>query len=152
MAEGVFRSLVGPSHPLISRIDSAGTGAYHERSPPDSRTVTTLKHHGITEYDHAARKVKTDDFKTFDYIFAMDGSNLRDLKRIKSGVFSKKALDQPFAVTEPKVMLFGEFGGRGAEEVVDPYYGKDDGFEAVYEQVLRFSKGFIEKALDGNKS
>lgn len=42
-----------------------------------------------------------------------------------------------------KVVLFGSFGGSEAEEVIDPYYGGRDGFEVAYEQVERFSRGFL---------
>lgn len=42
------------------------------------------------------------------------------------------------------VMLFGAFGGRRpTEEVGDPYYGGRNGFDIAYEQVDRFSKGFL---------
>ena len=80
MAEGVFRSLTA-SNPRIGEIDSAGTGAYHTLEPPDYRTMQTLRKNGISDYDHGARKVENDDFESFDYVFAMDGHNLRDLQR-----------------------------------------------------------------------
>ena len=59
MAEGIFRSIVSkpPYQSLISEVDSCGTGAYHTGSSPDSRTMSTLEDNGITDYDHAARKV-----------------------------------------------------------------------------------------------
>lgn len=45
-------------------------------------------------------------------------------------------------------MLFGEHSGKKkAEEVQDPYYGGTDGFEDAYEQCLRFSKNFLQKAF-----
>lgn len=46
-----------PYKSLISKVDSCGTGAYHTGSSPDSRTMSTLEDNGITDYDHAARKV-----------------------------------------------------------------------------------------------
>lgn len=59
MAHGVLESLVAqpPYHGLIGKVDSCGTGAYHVGSGPDSRTMSTLKAHGITDYQHVARKV-----------------------------------------------------------------------------------------------
>ncbi|EXJ88774.1 hypothetical protein A1O3_01838 [Capronia epimyces CBS 606.96] len=138
MAEGVFRSLA-KAHPHIGEIDSAGTGAYHTLDPPDSRTMATLRKHGITDYEHSARQVDTQDFHSFDYILAMDTYNLRDLQRLRRRVESKGQTPRA------KVMLFGEFGGKEkAEEVVDPYYGADNGFEAVYQQVSRFSKNLLD--------
>lgn len=158
MAEAVFRSLTNnipsttpssPPHPLISRIDSAGTGAYHTLSPPDPRTLTILASHNIDTYDHGARKITARDFDEFDYIFAMDRQNLRDLQAMKSRIERKKS----GASMKAKVRLFGEFGGkegtsRGGEEVVDPYYGADDGFEVVYEQVERFSRAFLKEVVE----
>lgn len=46
---------------------------------------------------------------------------------------------------EARVMLFGDFGGRKGEEVVDPYYGADDGFHVAYEQMVRFTEGFVRE-------
>jgi low molecular weight phosphotyrosine protein phosphatase len=40
--------------------------------------------------------------------------------------------------------LFGVWGGKGKEEVDDPYYGGARGFDIAYEQVERFSKGFVK--------
>jgi|SRR2546423_372564 len=142
MAEGVFRFLAG-SHPRLGTVDSAGTGAYHILEPPDYRTMDTLRKHGIYDYDHGARKIQEKDFRTFDYILAMDISNLRDLQRVQ------KRVDSTGDKSKAKVMLFGEFNGKSkAEQVGDPYYGEDDGFEEVYEQVSTFSKHFLRDVLD----
>ena len=140
MAEGVFRSLA-KSNPRVGTIDSAGTHAdiYHHMDPPDSRTMETLNRHGIKDYDHNSRGVKPDDFENFDYIFAMDSSNLRELKRKQ----------QKRGDTKAEVMLFGTFNGKSIpEEVADPYYGADNGFATVYEQVNRFSKLFLKTVVD----
>ncbi|KAL1962300.1 hypothetical protein VTN77DRAFT_9791 [Rasamsonia byssochlamydoides] len=149
MAEAVFRSISARHHPsLIGTIDSAGTGAYHALDPPDYRTMTTLRQHGITDYNHSARKITKEDFRTFDYILAMDKSNLRDLLRVRESVI-KSGGARPSKVAE--VRLFGDFNPDGSvhsrvgggEEVEDPYYGGINGFEEVYQQVTEFSKGFL---------
>lgn len=142
MAEGVFRSLTA-SDDRIGTIDSAGTGAYHTLEPPDPRTTATLRKKGITDYDHGARQVDEADFATFDYIFAMDRSNLRDLERVK------RRLEKKDGAVKSQVMLYGKFSGRrGDEEVVDPYYGRDNGFDTVYEQVNRFATNFLKEIVD----
>lgn len=142
MAEGVFRSLAS-THPLIKNIDSCGTGAYHAGESPDPRTMRVLQSHGIKNYRHAARKVRSpQDFEEFDYILAMDGMNLEDLR----GLVRRAGLGEE---VEGKVRLFGEFGGRGEEEVGDPYYGGGKGFEVAFEQVERFSRGLLKVVEEG---
>ncbi|OCK90428.1 tyrosine protein phosphatase 1 [Cenococcum geophilum 1.58] len=144
MAEGVFQHFTkpknGPHHPLIARIDSCGTGAYHVGDAPDSRTMSTLEDNGITTYKHKARKFQINDFTTFDYIMAMDEDNLDHLVRLR-----KRALKQNNTQDQElgRVMLFGDFGGKEGEEVMDPYYGARDGFEIAYEQMVRFTNGFL---------
>lgn len=154
MAEGVFRHL-SKMLPSSSRapkssdqwiIDSAGTGAYHALSPPDPRTLAVLKKHGITDYDHSARKIRNQDFHDFDYIFAMDAENLEDLIEMRDRL--ARSANKSSTSTKPRlaeVALFGVYGGRSEdEEVDDPYYGGNDGFDRAFEQVSRFSKGFLE--------
>ncbi|ODH45817.1 hypothetical protein GX48_08104 [Paracoccidioides brasiliensis] len=151
MAEAIFRHLTAslpptsPLHATPITIDSAGTSAYHLHAEPDARTMSTLRRHGITDYTHAARKVCADDFERFGYVLAMDGANLRDLEakrgRSKGSSGAKGA----------QVRLIGDFledGGvagkvGGGEVVGDPYYGGDEGFERVYEQLLRLEGGFL---------
>ena len=130
-------------------IDSAGTGAYHALSPPDPRTLAELKRHGITSYDHAARKVRASDFYTFDFLFAMDSENLEDLNDARDRLVKQRGKKSGEKLG--RVLTFGDrrFGGvpedeeGEGEEVVDPYYGGKDGFETAYQQVHTFSRGFL---------
>ncbi|EOO04212.1 putative low molecular weight phosphotyrosine protein phosphatase protein [Phaeoacremonium minimum UCRPA7] len=145
MAEGVFQSMTkkAPYKGLVSKIDSCGTGAYHVGEEPDDRTMGTLEDHGITDYVHHARKVHLSDFDNFDYIFAMDRSNLSDLQRLQRNKPNGKA----------QVKLFGEYSGTGKTEIVqDPYYGALDGFEKAYQQCTRFSKNFLKEIFPDVKS
>ncbi|KAF2653583.1 low molecular weight phosphotyrosine protein phosphatase-like protein [Lophiostoma macrostomum CBS 122681] len=167
MAEGVFQSLTHPAnqtpHPLISHIDSCGTGAYHTGGSPDSRTMATLRSKGITSYTHRARKFRTQDFSDFDYILAMDDDNLEDLQHLRVREVKRNGGEEGVG----QVMLFGEFGGKRrmggrrkaenggkgrGEEIVDPYYGGDEGFQTAYEQAVRFSQAFIGQLEAGELS
>ena len=142
MAEGVFRGITRNDR-RVGDIDSAGTGAYHEGMPPDPRTMSVLVENGDLDYNHLARKVEISDFTKFDYLLAMDEDNLHDLTRMQQRLIRKSGPN----VAGAKVMLFGDFGGKKGEQVIDPYYGARDGFSIAYEQMVRFSKGFIEQAL-----
>ena len=149
MAEAVFRSLT-TSNTRLGRVDSAGTAAYHEGEPPDPRTMSTLNDNGIADYRHVARKVKTSDFSTFDYLLGMDKGNCEDLRRFKDRAAKKN--DGVTGEGKGKIMMFGDFGGKRGEQVVDPYYGTKDGFGTAHEQMVRFSKGFISQVLEKPES
>lgn len=139
MAEGVFRA-AAKGNPCIGEIDSCGTGAYHTLDPPDYRTMATLKKNGITDYDHGARQITKDDFNDFDYILAMDRSNLQSLQRMQ------RQVEKNGSKTRAQVMLFGEYNGKTrAEEIEDPYYGANNGFDTVYTQVKSFSANFLRQ-------
>ncbi|OJD11226.1 hypothetical protein AJ78_07964 [Emergomyces pasteurianus Ep9510] len=169
MAEAIFRHQIttSPIPPSLkfSTIDSAGTGAYHVNSPPDPRTMSTLRAHHITTYTHAARKIKREDFSTFDYILAMDAENLEDLVyekgkavRTATGGGGGDNLEEGRdgggngGMKIAEVRLIGDFlpdgsvvGKVGGGEVVgDPYYGGKGGFEEVYKQLVRLSGGFLK--------
>jgi len=138
MAEGVFRHIL-EEEGLGSRIsvDSAGTGSWHVGEAPDIRSIRTAAGHGVT-LTGAARQVRPEDFRTFDYIVAMDGSNLENLERFRDGAGGKAAL---YLLRE-----FDPEGGPGAE-VPDPYYGGPGGFEDVYSMVERSSRGLLDHIL-----
>ncbi|KAI1178592.1 phosphotyrosine protein phosphatase I superfamily [Nemania sp. FL0916] len=139
MAEGVFRSIVkdrsSPYYSRIGTVDSCGTGGYHTGDSPDPRTISTLVDNGVLNYKHEARRLRDSDFRTFDYIFAMDNNNYSDLQRWRS----RKNIEG-----KAQVMLFGEFSGTSRKEVVeDPYYIDGDAFKKTYEQCRRFSENFL---------
>ncbi len=133
-AEGVFRSLVREAGlEGAIRIDSAGTGGYHAGEPPDERARKAAARRGIV-VDGRARKFRASDFSEFDYVLAMDASNLADLKALYSaGARARLSLLRAFDATAPEDAA-----------VPDPYYGGDDGFDDVIDQCLRACRGLLE--------
>lgn len=116
LAQGVFEQL---AQDYSITVDSAGTANYHSGASPDKRSQLTAKRHGIDISSQRARQFTTADFRDFDYIFVMDRTNL-------SNVLSLACNEQDSA----KVALL-----LGEDEVEDPYYGGDDGFEIVYKKI-----------------
>lgn len=138
MAEGVFRHLLkeeGLDHRI--RVDSAGTGSWHVGESPDLRSARTAAGHGIA-LEGSARQVQPEDFRRFDYIVAMDQSNLQELERFRDGVGGQAAL---YLLRE-----FDPQGGPGAE-VPDPYYGGPGGFEDVFQMVERSCRALLDHIL-----
>ncbi len=131
-AEGVFTNLVkqaGLSEQIY--IDSAGTHDYNIGKPPDSRSQATALQHGVKISNLSARQVTTDDLFEFDYVLAMDRSNLQILRSLCP------------AGNEHKIHLFLEFAPElNTQEVPDPYEGRE-GFEHVFSLVETASKGLL---------
>jgi protein-tyrosine phosphatase len=138
LAEGVFRHVLD-SEGLTNRflVDSAGTGSWHVGESPDHRSVRSAATHGVTLTGHA-RQVQPEDFDRFDYIVAMDQSNLSHLQQYQANVGGEAVL---YLLRE-----FDPEGGPGAE-VPDPYYGGPNGFEEVYQIVDRSCRAFLEHVL-----
>lgn len=111
------------------KAQSAGTAGYHIGAPPDPRTLSTLKSHGIL-FEHQAHRVNTTDIDTYDYLIAMDHQNFVHLQNMNSvGSVLIKMRD------------FDPLEKNG--DVPDPYYGQHDGFEGVFEILNRSIKGLI---------
>ena len=132
-AQGVFERLVqseGVAKHLV--IDSAGTHAYHVGNPPDKRSQAAAKGRGLDLSGQRARQVTAADIEEFDYVLVMDHTNLYDLQDL---------------VTESgreRVHLFMKFAERwDVDEVPDPYYGGNSGFERVLDMVEDAAAGLL---------
>lgn len=138
LAEGVFVQLL-EEEGLDDRVevDSAGTGAYHVGESPDPRSVEVARRNGVALRGQA-RQAVADDLEQFDYVVAMDRSNLRNLRSLVpgGGATARLHLLREF---DPKA------DGEADRDVPDPYYGGADGFDKVYEMVDRSCRALLEK-------
>lgn len=119
-AEGVLR------HKLLEaglagriEVDSAGTGDWHVGKAPDSRTREAALRRGYDLSSLRARQVVAADFQRFDLLLAMDQHNLAHLQRM-----------QPQS-DAAELDLFLRRYQLSLDEVPDPYYGGEEGFEQV---------------------
>jgi protein-tyrosine phosphatase len=134
-ADGVFRKLL-VDHNLAGRIkvDSAGTGDWHVGKAPDLRAQTAARQRGYDLSVLRARRVHIDDFEQFDFILAMDDSNLKNL------------LDMAPHNQHGKIRLLLEYApNAGLSAVPDPYYDGADGFEHVLDLVEEACTGLLEE-------
>ena len=138
-AEGVFRHKVEQNNlqDQIS-IDSAGTHAYHVGNPPDRRAQDAALKRDIDLSQQRARRVSADDFLKFDYVIAMDESNMGDLLSICPAGY------------EDRLHLFLAFSDSEQSEVPDPYYGQGRGFEIVLNLVEDASEGLLNHIRKNN--
>jgi protein-tyrosine phosphatase len=134
MAEGVFRHHVkqaGLDGSIAS--DSAGTHDYHIGEPPDPRAQRAARRRGYDLSTLRGRQVSRGDFGEFDYLLAMDETNLRALERLCPSQHAHK------------LKLFMAFSTAPAlREVPDPYYGGEQGFERVLDLVEQAAQGLLD--------
>jgi protein-tyrosine phosphatase len=132
-AEGVMRHLL-EQEGLTGEIaiDSAGTGAWHAGSPPDRRATATASTRGI-RLEGTARQVTDEDFEDFDLLLCADAENVAALRAVAP------------PGTEDRIRLLRSFdpAGGGDLDVPDPYYGGDQGFEDVLDQVEAACRGLL---------
>lgn len=121
LAEGILRSKVDPS---MVMVDSAGTAGYHVGSNPDPRSIAIASKYQIDISQQRCRKFTKEDFKAFDYIFAMDMENYNNIISLAPNITASN-----------KVQLLLEGVDTAYTEVPDPYYGGERGFQEVYDLV-----------------
>lgn len=112
-------------------IDSAGTGDWHVGKAPDPRAQQAGRGRGYDLSPLRARQIDARDFERFDLLLAMDDENIGNLLR----------LCPPEQRT--RVRLLMEFAPAGGREVVDPYFGGSEGFEAVLDQCEAACRGLL---------
>lgn len=110
---------------LDVNIDSAGTGDWHVGHAPDERAQMVAMKNGVDIAHLRARQVTKADFRDFGFVIAMDGQNLRDLTAM-----------QPRNSVARLSLLLDHVEGRAGEDVVDPYYGKEEGFDKTWEDAM----------------
>lgn len=125
-AEGVLRHKLREAG-LADRVNvaSAGTGEWHIGKAPDKRSQRAALQRGYDLSAQRAQQVSRADFSRYDLILAMDQSNLRTLEAL-----------QP-AQGSAELDLFLRRYASVVDEVPDPYYEGEQGFEQVLDLIER---------------
>ncbi len=120
-AEGLLIEKVNAENASLKfEIDSCGTHDYHLGHPPDTRSQEAAAQRGIDLSDLRSRKIRSSDFEYYDLILVMDNLNRENLMYICPD-------DHKYKI---KLML-DYLPGHSLNEVPDPYYGGERGFEEV---------------------
>lgn len=115
-------------------VDSAGTGDWHVDCPPDARAIAVAKRQGIDIAPYRGRQVSAADFRRFTHIFALDGENLKNLRRIR-----------PSDGTASLCLLMDLVPGREGTGVTDPYFGDDAGFDVTWDDVTKAARAIVRR-------
>ena len=120
LAEGILKA---KSKQLNILVDSAGTSAYHIGEQPDIRSIAIAKSYGINISNQKARQFGINDFDKFDKIYAMDKSNYSQIISRARNQVDKDKVD----------LILNELNPESFQDVPDPYYGGENGFQDVYD-------------------
>lgn len=135
-AEAIFNSLIEKAS-LSEQLfcESAGTSSYHIGEDPDPRTRQAGEARGY-RFQSTARQFDPDrDFESFNWIVAMDSSNFSKLK----------SLSQKESHREKLFEMIEFLKTRSADEIPDPYYQGEEGFEYVLDLLEEACQGLLEK-------
>ena len=133
MAEFVMKDIVekaGLSHEF--EIASAATSTYEIGNPVYPPARQKLAEHGIDCNGKTARQITKRDYDYYDYIVAMDQSNIRNLKNILN--------NDP----QGKISLLMDYTSRPAD-VADPWYTGD--FQATWDDVSEGCEALLKFVL-----
>ena len=127
MAEAIMRQRLKERGISDVIVHSRGTGRWNLGEPPHQGTQKILKQHHIPFDGIVSELFEPDD--DFDYIIAMDQSNVDNIKSINPNL---------------KGQLFKllEFSNMEETDVPDPYYTNN--FEGVYDMVQSSCDNLID--------
>ena len=131
MAEFVMKDLVKKAgREGDFEIASAATSSEELGNPVYPPARRKLKEHGIDCSGKTARQLRREDYGKWDLLIAMDGANLRNMRRLFDG--------DP----EGKCALLMSFTDRPGE-VADPWYTGD--FQATWEDVSLGCQALLDR-------
>lgn len=121
---------------LTPDIDSAATGRWNLGEAPDPRTCAVASKQGLDASQLRARLVTATDFDRFEYIVAMDRSHLAILQQMRPS-HSRARIS----------LMLDHLPSRTGQDVIDPYYGPDEGFLTTWEDVEGACRALANTAL-----
>ena len=139
-AEGVFLHLLareGLADQFV--VDSAGTGSWHVGKPADRRMLAAADKRGIA-LPSRARQIDPADLGRFDRILTMDNDNLAAVEALARQGRPAPGTEQ--ALIEPITRHCRRFR---SQEVPDPYYGGEEGFEQVLDLLEDACGGLLDQ-------
>ncbi len=137
-AEAVFTGLVKNNGLAKTfEIDSAGTTAYHVGERADRRMQAHALKRGFNLTSISRLFDAETDFDYFDLIIGMDDENMHALKN--------RARNSEDLAKLHKMTDFSK--EMNYDEVPDPYYGGDAGFELVLDLLEDACEGLLEKTM-----
>ena len=118
----------------LFRVDSCGTAAFNAGKAPDPRAIAAAERRGYRLAHQRARQIEDADYAHHRYIVAMDHANLRTLQGWAPAGF------------DGEIRLLLHYARvRASAEVVDPFYGSPEAFDAALDAIESGVAGLLEQ-------
>ena len=127
MAEAIMRQRLQERSISDIKVHSRGTGRWNLGEPPHNGTQKILQKYHIPYDGMVSELFEPDD--DFDYIIAMDQSNVDNIKQINPNL-------------QGQLFKLLEFSNMEETDVPDPYYTNN--FEGVYDMVQSSCDNLID--------
>lgn len=133
LAEAIFKHKIREKGlDDLVEVHSCGTANYHVGDTPDPRTIKNALKNGVA-IDHLGRQLCEQDLELYDFIIAMDKSNHSNILKLTNA-----------KIHSHKINLMRSYDLNPAgEEVPDPYYGDEAGFQHVFDILSHSTESFI---------
>ena len=139
-AEGIFNQKIKERDlENFFVVDSVGTGSWHVGNLPDQRMRITALSRGI-ELTSRARQIEENDLYEFDLILVMDKDNLDAVKSLSK--------DHKNTISSKIKLILSYSKNSQLDEVPDPYYGGQNGFDKVLDLLDDAMDGLIDSLID----
>ena len=136
LAEAIFNKLLKENKIKNIECDSAGTSDFHVNEKPDERTIEIAEKYN-TPIHHFGRQFNKTDFTKYDYIIAMDNSNLKNILLVA----------EKYNIADlPAIKLMRDYDTlKPSADVPDPWYGNMNDFDECYKILERCCENFLEE-------
>ena len=139
-AEGIFKKKIKDRElENLFVVDSAGTGGWHVGNLADRRMREAALSRGI-ELTSRSRKIDDNDLYEFDHILVMDKDNLNAVKSLIK--------DNTYPINSKIKLILSYSKKSQLDEVPDPYYGGQNGFEKVLDLLDDAIDELIDSLID----
>jgi protein-tyrosine phosphatase len=139
MAHGILQNLADKNNQLWM-VESAGTNGLHNGEPPHRFSTKICKVNGIDISEQVSRKFTKNDFGNYDVIYVMANDVYNDVLSIATDI---KQMDNV------KYFL-DELYPNEKRDVSDPWYGGENGYTPVFEEIKKCCEAIIEKYKKSN--
>ncbi len=134
IAEGVLQHLADEVG-FDWQVDSAGTNHYHTGEAPHVSSQKVCKENGIDISSQRARRFRAQDFVEYDFIYVMANDVMQDVKKMAGNHFDESKID----------FFLNELYAGENRDVTDPWYGTEEGYYKVFEEIKTCCEAIIRK-------